>query len=225
MPWRLLYWATVIAEARRTDVGNSQTRAPAPRPERMERTQPIHRVDRRGSHRQGKGGGPGRREDPEGGGFRLRRLLHLLPQARHTHAEPRAGVDGQGVASGDQDLEAQRAPLRSAAGAQQVRDGREVRRGPGEAVEAVLRRLPALVGGVRQPQPRSPGRLQGRREGRPPPHREPGDHRQAREALLRRGDQAPHAGGRQGAHSRPRELPARPGDDVRRDGPRRDRRS
>ena len=114
-------------------------RIASPRREHVEQGEPVHRMDRRRSERQGPRGGArgrpadGRRE------IRVRRRVHVGAEARDPHAVDRARRDGHDVDSGLQVVAAERAPLRRAAGAEQGRDRREARRGAGEDLAAQLR--------------------------------------------------------------------------------------
>ena len=82
-PWRLLKSRT-----RNGNHGNERTssRARAPRPERMEPEEPVHRLEGSGSDRAGHGGSQGRRPQAEGAGPDVRRRLHLGAEARPAHA-------------------------------------------------------------------------------------------------------------------------------------------
>ena len=90
----------------------------------------------------------------QGAGLRLRPGLHLGAQARHPHPVDRAGRDGPDVDPGPQLLAAERAPLRRAAGAEQGRDGREVRRRAGQDLAPQLRHPAAGADGRRPALPR-----------------------------------------------------------------------
>ena len=96
----------------------------------------------------------------------------------------RARQDGPGLDSGDEDMAAQREALRHAPGAEQARDGREIRRRAGARLAPQLRCGPRAPGRGRPTQsaPRSPLRRDSRRLAAP--HRVVERHRGPHDALL-----------------------------------------
>src|SRR5258706_579864 len=89
--------------------------------------------------------GAARRPAPEKRGLSLRSRLHLGAQARHPHAVARARRARSDVAAGREELAAERAPLRRPPGAEQGRDGGEVRREAGARLAAQLRYAAAAI--------------------------------------------------------------------------------
>ena len=105
----------------------------------LEPREPLHRLGRRRSEREGPGRGAERRPAAEGRRLHLRRRLLVAAEARDPDAVDRAGRARPAVDSGASLVAAQRTALRRPAGAQQGRDGGEARRGPGQDLAAQLR--------------------------------------------------------------------------------------
>ena len=84
-------------------------------------------------------------------GLRLRLLLHQRPHPRHPHAAPRAARDGPAVASGDQGLAPERAPLWRADRPQQAGDDRQGRGRAGQDLAPLLRHPAAAAAATTAP--------------------------------------------------------------------------
>ena len=127
----------------------------------------------------------------QGRRLRLRRRLHVGAQARHPHALDRARRAGPDVDPRAPRLAAQRAALRRAAGPEQGRDRREVRRGAGEDLAAQLRHPAA---GARRRTTRATRATtratRGLDAGRAAAHRVPEGHGRALPAVLARDHRA-----------------------------------
>src|SRR5581483_2914835 len=187
---------------------HAPARAPAPRRIGLEPREPLHRLDRRRSVAGGAAGGARRRAAAPIGRPSLRSRLHLGAQARDPHAVDRARGARPHVDPGREELAAERAPLRRAAGAEQGGDGGEIRRGAGARLAAQLRHAAAGARGRRSAERGARSAL--RRRARPG-ERMPQGHRGARRAVLgehaRARDPLRAAGAGRGA----RQLPARAG--------------
>jgi hypothetical protein len=120
-------------------LAHAQARPGSSRRIDLEPGKPVHRLDRRRPHRQGRGAGPCRRPAAEGRGLRVRPLLHLGAEAGDLDPLVRARRDGSHLAAGDERLAPERAPLRRAAGPGQGRDDAQVRRRAGARLAAQLR--------------------------------------------------------------------------------------
>ncbi len=86
---------------------HEKDRIAAPRRERVEPGKPLHRLEGRRPHREGHRGGARRRAPAEGRGIRLRHRVHLGAEARHPHAQLRAGGDGPPLDPGREGLAAE----------------------------------------------------------------------------------------------------------------------
>src|SRR3954451_9984511 len=86
---------------------HAQARPDPPRRIDLEPGKPLHGMDRRGPHAAGPGAGSVGRPAAEGGGLRLRPVLHERAQARHPHAVARSRRDGPHLAAGGALLAAQ----------------------------------------------------------------------------------------------------------------------
>ncbi len=80
---------------------------PAPRPERVEPEEPVHRLGGRRPDRTGPGRGCRGGTADRGRGPRLRSRLYLHAETRHPHAVDRDGCDGPHVGAGDAGLGAE----------------------------------------------------------------------------------------------------------------------
>ena len=111
-----------------------------PWPVPLERREPLHRLVRRGPHREGRGGGPGRRS-PAGRRPRARPADRPYIAADPGHPDRRPGPRHSRAAwlPMQAALAAQRAPLRRTPGARQEGDDRPPRRGAGKGVAPQLR--------------------------------------------------------------------------------------
>ena len=160
----------------------------------------------------------GRAEAAEGGrllkegGYTFDLALHLALEARHPDAVDRARRDGPHVGAGLEHLAPERAPLRRAAGAQQGRDGREVRRPAGAHLAPQLRRAAAAPDGGRRAVPGSRSALRLARQHGPAADRVPQGHHRAIPAVLGGHHRAPDPGRPARDHRRARQQPARAGE-------------
>ena len=132
-----------------------------------------------------------RRPAAEGRRLHLRRRLHVAAEAGHPHAVDRAGRARPAVDSGASLVAAQRAALRRPAGAEQGRDGRQARRGPGQDLAAQLRHPAAAADARRSAVSRAAIRATpDSRAGRAAADRVPQGHGRPLPALLARDDRA-----------------------------------
>ena len=182
----------------------------------MERQEPLHRLGRRGPHREGARGGHPRGRAAGGGGHPARRAAHLgaAPGDRHRTARPRRVRPALGP--GQAVLAPQRAPLRSPAGQGQEGHPRGVRRGAVHALAPLLRH-PAAADRRRRPvgaDRRAALRRPARRD--PAAHGVPRRRRPADAPLLVRRDRARPARRADGLRRGPRQLAARAGQAPRR---------
>src|SRR6185369_2554795 len=90
---------------------HAQARAFAARRIRLEPRKPLYRLDRCRSIAAGRRGSARRGPAPESRRLRLRFRLDLGAQARHPHAESRAGGTRPAVDPGGEGLAPERAPL------------------------------------------------------------------------------------------------------------------
>src|SRR6185436_2292827 len=95
---------------------DGQARPPAPRRVGLEPRESLHRLDRRRPLPAGHRRGARRRQAPQVRRLRVRPRLHLGPAPRDPHALDRSRRARPAVASGGEELAAERAPLRRAAG-------------------------------------------------------------------------------------------------------------
>ena len=125
---------------------HAQARPDSPRRIDLEPRKPLHRLDRRrpdADRRRSRRAQAGRLL--KRGRLRLRPRLHLGAEARDLDALACARRDGPHLAAGRQRLAPERAPLRRAAGPEQGRDRREVRRRAGAGLAPQLRRAAAAA--------------------------------------------------------------------------------
>ena len=109
----------------------------------MEQRKPLHRVAGRAALGQGARRSQSRGRASEERGLRLRQGVHLGAAPRDKDALVRARGNRPDVDTGREIMEAQRAPLRRAPGAQQGRDRGEIRRRAGQNLAPQLRDAPA----------------------------------------------------------------------------------
>ena len=132
-----------------------QGRPASARRKHLEPGEPVHRLDRRRSERQGPRRGARGRAAAARGRVRVRRRLHVGPEARHPHVLDRARRARSALDSGEQALAPERAPLRRAAGPEQSGNRRQARRGAdrrsgGAATTSRRRRSTPTTRGIRR---------------------------------------------------------------------------
>ncbi len=152
----------------------------------MEQGKPVHRVDGCRPFRQGQDRGESRGTEAALRRVRLRPRLHLGAETRRPHSLDGPRRDGPHVDHGPQQLAAERAPLRRAAGSQQGGNSGEVRRGAGAHLAQKLRRSAATAGADRPAASLARPALSRPRGEGSPPHRVPEGHRGPRSPLLAR---------------------------------------
>jgi len=189
---------------------HEEARSDPPRRKHLEPGEPVHGVDGRGTHREGHRGSPPGRENSRERGVRLRRRLHVRAQARHQDPLDRPGGDGPHVDPRPQQLAAQRAPLRGAAGTQQEGDGRQTRREAGPDLAPELRHPPPGTHPRRPALERKGPPLRGPQARGDPPYGVPQGHGGAVPALLARDDRPRRPLGPARRHRCPRQQPACP---------------
>ncbi|CAA9266908.1 MAG: Phosphoglycerate mutase, partial [uncultured Actinomycetospora sp.] len=190
-------------------------RAPAPRPERLEREEPVHRVGGRRALAEGRAGGPPRRGADGRGRAAARRRAHLVAAPGHQHREHRARRGRPRLDPRAARLAAERAPLRGPPGQGQEADDGGVRRGAVPDLASLLRHPTAAHRPRRRVRPdRRPALRRPRR--RDAAHRVPRRRPRADAAVLAGVDRPGPALGADRARRRPRQLAARAGQAPRR---------